>query len=146
MLPPAQPRRDWKRAQQRAVPTPTWPPTFSTQPQSRHVRPQQATLLTQVDVPEGAAPDLPAQPVPVPNPQLHGGSSARPRPALPARTLSPHSPAVPDAIAALVPPLDTSETGSTVAAAPGKDGRGFPQDRPLSRSGCQPPYCVTSLP
>lgn len=97
-------------------------------------------ISSQVDVPEGAAPDLPAQPVPVANPQLHEGSSVRPRPgsaalpALPARAPLPHSPAVPDAIAALVQPLDTSETGSTVAAAPGKDGRGFrarPSPQPL---------------
>lgn len=126
----------WERARQRAATT--------LAPAVRHgpaqVRPQGASPLTQVDVPEGAAPDLPAQPVPVPNPQLHGGSSARPRPgsvalpALPARALPPHSPAVPEAIAALVSALDPSETGSTAAAAPGKDGRGFP-----TRPAPQPP-------
>lgn len=100
-------------------------------PEIPQARPRWATLLTQVDVPEGAAPDLPAQPVPVPNPQLHGGSSVRPRPgsvappALQARALLPHSPVVPDAIAALVLPLSDSEAGSTAAATPEKDGRGF---------------------
>ncbi|XP_057236404.1 uncharacterized protein LOC130581983 [Malurus melanocephalus] len=38
----------------------------------------------------------------------------------------PHSPAVPDAIAALVSPLATSETDGTVTAAPEQDGHGFP--------------------
>lgn len=115
------------------MPDPARPPTSSTEPQNGQLNPpQRAILLTQVDIPEGAAPDLPAQPVPVPNPQLHGDSSARPRSGsaalsgLLALVLMSHSPAVPDAIAALVSPLDTSETGKTVAAAPEQDGHGSP--------------------
>lgn len=119
---------------------------LSTQPENGQLNPQRAILLTQVDIPEGAAPDLPTQPVPVPNPQLHGGSSARPRPgsvALPgplALVLMPHSPAVSDAIVALVSPLDTSETVEPVAAAPEQDGHGFPTG-PASQS-LRPPATI----
>lgn len=119
---------------------------FSTQPQNGQLNPLRVILLTQVDIPERAAPDLPAQAVPVPNSQLHGGSSGRSRPrsvALPGLlvlVLMPHSPAVSDVIAALVSPLDTNETGKTAAAAPEQDGHGFPlQSAPQRR---RPPATI----
>lgn len=135
-----------------------------------------SNISSQVNVAEGAAPDLPAQPVPVPNPQLHGGSSLRPRPGsvslptLHVRALLSHSPAVPGAIAASVPPLGAGEAGNTALVTPEKDGRGFrttptpQQPRPRAailrdltslateagRAACgvagEPPYWVTSLP